>query len=445
MEPYTRLADYGRSVLGVQPSPQTNRSTVYPFWSPNLQSQPSLLRHTSVPVLPKHPPLASLRSQVKELEGLVAARTSARRSQALLAQMNSLMSLMDRPGPDPALEGMMETMKEQQRTLTEMVQSMRNSPQAATQPIVIYTQQPQQEPPKDPIQDRYDTIKRDPRQYRRLLEHFDPEKDISPLASRPPSTHISRTSHIRTQLSRATESPEPLEPALEHEEKLSVIKDMGEAIQVFLEVATTWAVKAIRAPLTSVLNDPDLDLNILTKVQSLRQGQGRPDQINTKVLKIQVRVKGILEGLSEEIASLPSALCAFLQRMTSNGALIPHAYMLGFERSRLDFDAQGALRSLNKDTQKMLLCLFFLNRVVISRLLLNGHKNGLPYNPNTPTAMYLPPSNLKVLASILELMTLTAFVRLNRSQADGSLAEEELKNRPKRARLPYVSTMLELG
>lgn len=386
MEPYTRLADYGRSVLGVQPSPQSHRSAVYPFWSPSLQSQPSLLRHTSVPALPKRPPLASLRSQVKELEGLVAARASARRSKALMAQMNSLLTLMDRPGPDPALESMMETMKEQQRTLTEMVQSMRSSPQAATQPIVIYTQ-PQQEPPKDPIQDHYDTIKRDPRQYRRLLEHFDPDKDISPLPSRPPSSHVSRAAHLRTQLSRATESPEPPEPALDHEEKLSVIKDMGEAIQIFLEVATSWAVKAIRAPLTSVLNDPDLDLNILTKVQSLRQGQGRPDQINTKVLKIQVRVKGILEGLREQVAALPSALCAFLQQMTSNGALIPPAYILGFERSRLDFDAQGALRSLTKDSQKMLLCLFFLNRIVVNRLLLNGHKNGLPYSPNTPTAM----------------------------------------------------------
>ena len=438
-----RLSDYGRSVIGAQPSPQSHRNQVYPFWSPNPQ-QPSLLRHTSVPSLPKHPPLASLRQQVKELEGLAAARTSARRSKALISQMNTLMTLMDRPGPDPALEAMMETMKEQQRTLTEMAQSMRNSPQTSTQPIVIYTQ-PQQEPPKDPIQDHYDTIKREPRQYKRLLEQFDPEKDMSPLPSRPPSTHFSRAAHPRKPISRATESPEPPDSPLPHEEKLSLVKDMGEAIQIFLEVTTTWAIKAIRAPLTSVLNDPDLDLNILTKPQSLRQGQGRPDQINTKVLKIQVRVKGILEGLREQIETLPTALRAFLQKLSSNGALIPQAYMLGFERSRLDFDAQGALRSLTKDTQKMLLCLFILNRVVINRVLLNGYKHGLPYSPTTTTAMYLSPSNLKILASILELLTLTAFVRLNRSDTDGHLAEEEVKNRPKGARLPYVSDRVELG
>jgi hypothetical protein len=87
----------------------------------------------------------------------------------------------------------------------------------------------------------------------------------------------------------------------------------------------------------------------------------------------------------------------------------------------------------------MLLCLFILNRVVISRVLLNGYKYGLPYSPTTTTAMYLSPSNLKILASILELLTLTAFARLNRSGTDGQLAEEEVKNRAKGARLPYVS------
>ena len=338
------------------------------------------------------------------------------------------MSLLDRPAPDPAFDGMIETMKEQQKTLTEMAMSMRNSPPVPSQPIVIYTQ-PQVDPPKDPIQTQYDTVRRNNREYQRLLEEFDPTKDVTPTLSRAPSSHRSYRKHI----TRSNASPEPPpDPPLSQEEKETVVKDMSAAIEIFTEVATTWALKAIRAPLTSVINEPELDLNILTKAQSLRQGQGRPDQINTKVLKIQVRIKGILEGIREEIPNLPTQLRVFLQQMTSNGVLIPHSYLTGFERSRLDFDAHGAVRNFSKDNQKMLICMFFLTRIIVSRLLLNGYKHGLPFNPNSTTAI-----NLKILASILELLTLTSFVRLNRSQSDGITAENEVKNRAKGVRLAY--------
>lgn len=45
----------------------------------------------------------------------------------------------------------------------------------------------------------------------------------------------------------------------------SNIKGMEDSIQIFTEVAKTWVLKAARSPITSIVNDPHLDLNVLSK------------------------------------------------------------------------------------------------------------------------------------------------------------------------------------
>ena len=84
---------------------------------------------------------------------------------------------------------------------------------------------------------------------------------------------------------------------------------------------------------------------------------------------------------------MPNFLCVSLQTLISDEVFLPPTYFIGFERSRLDFDTFGATRNHTKETQKMMLGLFFVTKVLVRMLLLDGYKHGLPFERNTPVAM----------------------------------------------------------
>jgi hypothetical protein len=47
--------------------------------------------------------------------------------------------------------------------------------------------------------------------------------------------------------------------------KKDTLEDMVEGIHLYMDVGRSWIVKAIRLPLTSLVNDPELDLDVLDR------------------------------------------------------------------------------------------------------------------------------------------------------------------------------------
>ena len=292
---YSNLSNYGRHVLGPQPSilpSPSARSSVYPFWTPNQAPVP-LSRHQSVPALPRSTEIKELKAQLKDLERQVAAKEAAKKARAVAGQMNTLMALMGepkKPDQDVRYQHMLQTMQEQQRTISEMVQTLQQLPPPQP-PVVVYPQYPSPERPRqDHVRSQYETMKRDPKMYDRLMGEMDEDElNMRESASRIPSFHPSPSHSSRPRPSpvvpRSPSVPEQPTPADDPKPpKAEMVSIMNTIIDAAYSNAKVWIIKAIRAPLTSVLNDPELDLNVVSQSQSLKQGQGKPDQINTKIL-----------------------------------------------------------------------------------------------------------------------------------------------------------------
>ena len=111
--------------------------------------------------------------------------------------------------------------------------------------------------------------------------------------------------------------------------KETALEDMTDGIRLYSEVGKSWLVKVIRAPLTSIVIDPELDLDIA--------GSGKvPRNFEAKLLKVKVRIHGILEGLWK--AEVPRSVRLFLIRFIGEHNFIPAEYMSQYERVRLQFD-----------------------------------------------------------------------------------------------------------
>lgn len=160
--------------------------------------------------------------------------------------------------------------------------------------------------------------------------------------------------------------------------KKAYIRDMKESIEIFKEVAGTWVLKSARDPIISILSDTSLDFNVTAK--DFWFNKGKPDALNTKKLKIHVRIRGIFQGLLDTTtkASFPKPLMLFIDRFVNNGAFIPQNYFVYYEKSRLNFDDFGALCKQDEGRKGMLIAFFFISRILVGMLLLNPGKSGLP-------------------------------------------------------------------
>ena len=161
------------------------------------------------------------------------------------------------------------------------------------------------------------------------------------------------------------------------------VKDMKESIEIFLEVAGSWVLKAVREPIMSILSDTSLNFKLSGK--DLWFSKGKPDALNTKILKIHVRVRGIFQGLIAHTnkQSLPKPLMIFIDKYINNGAFIPINYLVPYEKSRLEFDKFGALCNQNEEKKGMMIAFFFLSRILVEGFLLNPQKHGLPIQKNS--------------------------------------------------------------
>ncbi|RAW43710.1 hypothetical protein PC110_g148 [Phytophthora cactorum] len=161
-------------------------------------------------------------------------------------------------------------------------------------------------------------------------------------------------------------------------EKESAMRDFESMLRVYFDATRMWLGKVVRTPLLSLLQDASLDADISTRsgltgfsvrgfakkfgdilarrppppAQSLTSnGQLSESVVDpTKLLKLKVRMRGILQALSKAIEKkeVPSGILDFWKRISTDGVYFPPSYQLfNEERQSLEFDALGATRRMN--------------------------------------------------------------------------------------------------
>ena len=161
------------------------------------------------------------------------------------------------------------------------------------------------------------------------------------------------------------------------------MRNMEDSLKIYTEVAKSWVLKSARAPITSTINDNHLDLSILSRDVNIKSS----DYSNVRLLKVQVRVRGIMEGFIENAneRNMPGPLRLFIDRLITNGAFLPKSYLLNFEKYRLDFDPFGAIWEQNREKKHMLIGMFFFTRILVSKFFLKPDENSLPVRKNSKT------------------------------------------------------------
>jgi hypothetical protein len=165
------------------------------------------------------------------------------------------------------------------------------------------------------------------------------------------------------------------------------MQEMRDAIEYFKKIAVNWVLKATKDPIVSVITDPSLDFNVTAK--SIWFSKGKPDALNTKKLKLHVRIKGLFEGLLQATnpKSMPKPLMLFIDRFINNGAFIPQEYFVPYEKARLNFDKFGAVCNQTENRKLMLICFFFISRILVAMLLMNPSQNRIPIQENSKALM----------------------------------------------------------
>ena len=74
-------------------------------------------------------------------------------------------------------------------------------------------------------------------------------------------------------------------------------------------------------------------------------------------MKLQVRVKGILQAIANKCNSVdfPEPLVKFLSHLTDNDTFMPHNFLTQFEMSRLKLDDYGSLSGMNPNRENMVI------------------------------------------------------------------------------------------
>ncbi|CAG9310975.1 unnamed protein product [Blepharisma stoltei] len=426
-----------------------------------------------------------LKDELKDLKEIMKEKEINEKRKTLIGRVNSVMSLLERneskkqlspppplpPPPPPPMQPqfenqfteIMKAMQKQQETITEMVKGMqtqrpynmppngyeygRRVPSRSRSPPLSSLQSPKHNPA--PSIDEF--LDNEDEENKRYLEEqkkyeFNPNMSVeekAKLYQRLKKERMNKETEAAKQKLRGISRLRGyvlgvLFPILTYSSVLKrkglmkndAIKNMNDSITLYLEVAQSWVLKASRVTLTSILNDPNLDLDITGKDNWWNKG--KPDALNAKLLKLQVRVRGFLDGLLEHTneEEMPRQLRLFIDKLTSNGAYIPQEYLLGFEKARLSFNHFGALTNQTDEKKWMMIAFFFITRILIKEFLLNPSAHNLPIRMNSRA-----PNNLKVLASILQTLILTKFTRTSREPQDAVVDENEILNRKKSMKL----------
>lgn len=440
MDSFPRMSGFGQRIVSPTKTPtHTSKKSVYPFnSSPVSQSSPynytNLHIRSMQPIYPNPYQLmnypiypvqsynnsntnleSELKSKIKDLKRNIVKKKQVERNMLFIDKASSLLNSLEikqskevkPPEPDKFLE-ILHLMQKQQENMLGLLQGSSQSvgglPTGLSQEIAV--------PKVNRIQAQYSRFRKDPNKINEILDSIglkEDEEDIYLDEDRnfkfDPTLPEVQKIDLLQKLKLAREAREVerrkaqikgkskfrviglvvLFPILTYKSimerksrtKLASIRTMEESIKVYLEVGKTWVLKAVRNPLTSVLNDPNLDLNISSKDRIWNISQIEANKL--KLVKIQVRIRGIIEGFIDNTteAEMPGPLRLFIDKLTSNGTFLPSSYLLPFEKSRLELDSFGALKAQSASRKQMMVCFFFFTRILIGMLLLKPEENGL--------------------------------------------------------------------
>jgi hypothetical protein len=329
------------------------------------------------------------------------------------------------PPPDQ-LTPVLEYMQKQQESVFSLVKSVREPVFRASPTITGADYDASPEPKKtyraklEPIEQQYARIKENPADFRRLLEEMSFKDDGSERFvdgdaryAYSPALTIEEKAKIMNKMREEKKSREENEKrkglrgkamfraigwavlfpiyafssAWSRKKRMKIysIRNMTDSIRIYQEGARFWVLKAIRAPLFATTNEPDLDLNIVSR--PVKDSYDRSN--NSVVLKIQVRIKGMLHGLRDltNRRDMPGPMRMFIEQLMSEGSFVPQFYLFGFENSRLERDAFGALKNETQDRKEMLVCFFFITRVLVRDSLLKMDADGAVPHAVTKTQL----------------------------------------------------------
>jgi hypothetical protein len=103
---------------------------------------------------------------------------------------------------------------------------------------------------------------------------------------------------------------------------------------------SNWVFSSIRTSYLSILNFEDLKIDLVDHAQSTST-----DDINTRYIKLETRVKGMMKGLIENVNStkISSSILTFLNILITNYSYIPVQFFTLYELSRIHTE-NGELR-----------------------------------------------------------------------------------------------------
>jgi hypothetical protein len=95
---------------------------------------------------------------------------------------------------------------------------------------------------------------------------------------------------------------------------------------------SNWVFSVIRTSYLSILNFEELKIDLVDHASS-----GSSDDIKTRYLKLETRVKGMMKGLIENIEpeKISTSILTFLKMLTTNNSYIPRQFFTVFELSRI--------------------------------------------------------------------------------------------------------------
>lgn len=432
-----RMNEVGRQILQSRShSPLLRRKDVYPFWQPQESRSPEPQSGTFLSLTPikTRPKADNLHREVKDLSLQIERNSRDRRGRVLLNQMTTLVNVLGNPQiqqrqatpPPDQLTPVLEYMQKQQESVFSLVKSVREPVLRASPTITGADYDASPEPKKtyraklEPIEQQYARIKENPADFRRLLEEMNFKDDGSERFvdgdaryAYSPALTIEEKAKIMNKMREEKKSREENEKrkglrgkamfraigwavlfpiyafssAWSRKKRMKIysIRNMTDSIRIYQEGARFWVLKAIRAPLFATTNEPDLDLNIVSR--PVKDSYDRSN--NSVVLKIQVRIKGMLHGLRDltNRRDMPGPMRMFIEQLMSEGSFVPQFYLFGFENSRLERDAFGALKNETQDRKEMLVCFFFITRVLVRDLLLKMDSDGAVPHAVTKTQL----------------------------------------------------------
>eukprot|EP00284_Hemiselmis_tepida_P001373 CAMPEP_0174952080 /NCGR_PEP_ID=MMETSP1355-20121228/95183_1 /TAXON_ID=464990 /ORGANISM="Hemiselmis tepida, Strain CCMP443" /LENGTH=590 /DNA_ID=CAMNT_0016199765 /DNA_START=56 /DNA_END=1826 /DNA_ORIENTATION=+ len=189
----------------------------------------------------------------------------------------------------------------------------------------------------------------------------------------------------------------------EEEEAQGGDEILDEELKTYHEVARAWLRKSIKTVLSNVLTEPKLNLSVQEPFPGtlFKKGLSESD-IETRLLKLGVRCRGVAAALDEAVApeQVPDPLATFFKRLVAPGQRFPEGYFLPGERARLSLPDGSNLtpEDLSDEDAKFLLGQFLYTRVLCQELVLRPWtcSIGPPIPPGKNEQ-----GNLKIMAFLL--------------------------------------------